>query len=382
MINNFNRKNFSNLINDFNKKKIKIISLGLGEPTFETPREIINNTIKALNQGKTKYSTPSGLLGLKKEILKKVNKNKLKFNEKNIFITNGAKQAMYFSLLSLLEKGDEVIIFYPAYISYEKQIELISNKIIIKKINLNKKNFTFKKESLESLINKKTKAIIINSPNNPSGKIFSLNELKLINEVVKKRNIYIISDEVYDENIFFSKKFYSFNHFNESNKNLIIINGFSKSHSMTGWRIGYACVPDNQITKMNNICLHINTNINTFVQNGLFSVNSKKNNNLLKFNQELESKITFTSKIFETSNKINIYKPMGGLFIFLDISKTRMKSEEFVYKLLKKYKIATISGITFGKKWDSFIRISLVSKNSEFKRGIILLSKFINENSK
>ena len=382
MINNFNRKNFSNLINDFNKKKIKIISLGLGEPTFETPREIINNTIKALNQGKTKYSAPSGLPGLKKEILKKVNKNKLKFKEKNIFITNGAKQAMYFSLLSLLEKGDEVIIFYPAYISYEKQIDLISNKITIKKINLNKKNFSFKKESLESLINKKTKAIIINSPNNPSGKIFSLNELKLINEIVKKRNIYIISDEVYDENIFFGKKFYSINHFNESSKNIIIINGFSKSHSMTGWRIGYACVPDNLINKMNNICLHINTNINTFVQNGLFSVNSKKNNNLLKFNQELESKITFTSKLFETSNKINIYKPMGGLFIFLDISKTRMKSEEFVYKLLKKYKIATISGITFGKKWDSFIRISLVSKNSEFKRGIILLSKFINENSK
>ena len=368
---------FAILANKYNKKKKKLISLGLGEPYFNTHKKIILSAYKAMRDGHTKYSSSMGIYDLRKKVAIKLKKeNKIKTNANQILITSGAKMALSLALGSILEKNDEVVNILPCYPSYQNQILIACPKVKIRNINLGKKNFELSIKDLKSKINKKTKVIILNFPHNPTGKMLTKKEFFNINNFLLKQKCWIISDEIYESLNFNGQKHYSFGSVKPLSGRVITINGFSKAYSMTGWRIGYLCAPKAIIKKANLLQQNLNTNVPVFSQiaalNAIKIPKSYLKNNNLKL---LRNWKYLKKKIFLSKN-LKLNKSYGGLFAFINISKTKLKSDKFCYSLLKKYNVASIPGIYFGNKWNDHFRVSLSCKPNEFKKGINSVVKF------
>jgi aspartate aminotransferase len=372
---------FAAVAREMNSKNIDIISLGLGEPSFSTPKHIIEATYEAMNEDKfRRYSNPIGLFELRQAI---VNREKIKNNiitcADNVIVTSGAKQALFLSLLAMLEPGDEVINFSPSYVCYIPDVYIAEPKAVLKNIALND-DFTVDFEALESVITKKTKVILLNTPHNPTGQMLSREESIHMAELAKKNNIYIISDEIYDIFNFSNKKHYSIAGISGMEDLAVTINGFSKAYSMTGWRIGYAIAPKDVINRMRKLQLHTNTNTCTFIQKGAAAALEGDHSHIGKYNMELNKKANILNEYFNENILKNI--PDGGFFAFLDISGTDLNSNAFSARLIKEKHVATSPGISFGKEWDSYIRISLLEDYDRFKVGIERLNEFILTNSK
>ena len=236
---------FAEVATSLNREGIKIISLGLGEPDFPTPDHIIKATYQAMISGFTRYSNPMGLLELRKKIAYSLmSSNNIHVKPDNIIITPGAKQAIFFALMSILEPSDEIINITPSYVSYNPCIKIAEPKPCTIEIPLNKKDLSIPIEEIKKAVTSKTKAILINSPNNPTGKIFSYEEMETIVNIAKKYKIFIISDEIYNLLNYSGEKTISPASFKGVEDLIITINGFSKAYSMTGWRIGYAVFPE------------------------------------------------------------------------------------------------------------------------------------------
>ena len=371
---------FSKLAREYNSKRKKIISLGLGEPDINTPKAIIDSTVKALKNGYTKYSNFNGIFELRKHLSKKlIIENKIQSSPDQIIITAGSKQACAFALMALLKPRDEVICFNPCYVSYIPQIKLAEPKCKIKILDLNKSDFKINFDLLKKSINNKTKIIIINSPNNPTGSMLSKNDFIQISNLIKNKKIYLISDEIYEKLNFGKNKHFSPGSIKEISEKVITINGFSKVFAMTGWRLGYLSANKEIVDKISIINQHINSNTNTFIQKG--AVNSYNINKkfIEKFRKDLKIKSKYLNLILNQKYHCNLIMPEGGFFAFLDISSMNILSDEFAYNLLKKYNVAVTPGIIFGKNWNKYIRISMSTDLKEFKKGIDLLGKFINE---
>ncbi|OFX23166.1 MAG: hypothetical protein A2033_15490 [Bacteroidetes bacterium GWA2_31_9] len=372
---------FSQLAIEKNKKGERIISLGLGEPSFSTPELIIDETIKAMKSGFTKYSHSMGLISLRELIKEKLLKeNNIQTDVKNIAITAGAKQAIFFALMATLEPFDEVINITPSYVSYIPQIKLAEPTAIIHNIDLIKKDFSVNIQAIKSLFQKRNiKVIILNFPHNPTGKMLNSDEfLELIN-ILKESNCYIISDEIYERLNFSGEKQLSFGAFDEIANRVITINGFSKTFSMTGWRIGYVHAPSQISDIIFKISQHINTNVTTFIQKGACAAFNLENIYLQKFNSELEEKSKILINIINSNDKLFINRPLGGFFGFLNIAKLKLDSDSFAHLLLNKKNVATTPGVSFGENWNDHIRISLVANKDEFQEGIEKIVELVNE---
>ncbi len=369
---------FSALARSLNSKGKKIISLGLGEPDIDTPQNIKNSTIKALKNGFTKYSNSNGLFDLRKSLTKKLKiENNIITKPENIIITSGSKQACAFALMALLEPKDEVICINPSYVSYIPQIKIAEPRSKIRIVNLDK-DFNLNFEDLNKNINKKTKVIIINSPNNPTGKIFSKTDFLKLYKLIAKKNIFIISDEIY-EKLILKNNHFSPASIKKMSKKIITINGFSKTFAMTGWRIGYLVANDDIIKKITSLSMHINTNVNTFIQKGLIDAYNLNKNFIENFKNKLINKSKYLDSVVNKKHCYNLILPEGGFFAFLNIEKTKLSSDKFSYYLLSKYNVAVTPGIIFGKNWDNYIRISMSTNTKEFKDGIKLLCKYLDE---
>ena len=258
---------FANLASKYNKKKEKLISLGLGEPYFNTHKKIIFSAFKAMREGHTKYSSSMGIYDLRKKVANKLKKeNNIKTNANRILITSGAKMALSLALGSIIKKNDEVVNILPCYPSYLNQILISCPQAKIRNINLEKRNFQLNIEDLKNTINKKTKVIILNFPHNPTGRMLTKKEFSIINNFLIKQKCWIISDEIYESLNFNGQKSYSFGSVKSLSDRVITINGFSKSYSMTGWRIGYLCAPHTVIKKANLLHQNLNTNVPVFSQ--------------------------------------------------------------------------------------------------------------------
>lgn len=371
---------FSDLARSLNKKNKIKYSLGLGEPAFNTPNSVINEAYKAMKLGFTRYSNPLGLKELIDEIKYKSKKeNNIYYSGNSVIVTPGAKMALTLALMSILKRGDEVIYFSPCYPSYLPQIILANDNVKPREINLEKKDLSLNFEKLKKKINSKTKAIIINSPHNPSGRMLSFSDFKNLERILKKfPKCFLITDEIYEKLNFSSKKHISAASIKSIKNRTFTINGFSKSFSMTGWRIGYCIANQKLIKKMSLIQQHINTNVPTFTQKAAihtFKINLKF---LKKYNLNLLKNYNFISDEFKNHKNIKVLNSDGGLFCFIDISNLRLKSDKFCYKLLKQYAIAATPGLFFGDQWNNFIRISLAIDNNKFKSAIKKLKKFVN----
>lgn len=356
----------------------KIISLGLGEPDFSTPKEIIEATVKVLNSKQSKYSSPLGFPSLKTKISEKFkSENNINVNSENIVVTPGAKQALQIILMAILEPDDEVVMIMPAYVSYVPQVLIAEPTAKIKYVDLNKEDHSLDLKFLSEIISEKTKAIILNTPHNPTGVVLSREELSKLYNIAKKYNSYIISDEVYEKLIYNGVKHVSIGSFEEKPERVVTINGFSKSHAMTGWRVGYACFPEELKTKVLKIQQHINTNTCTFIQEALGEVLPIDSSYLVKYNELLEKRVQLYKRFIDKVPKIKGVLPNGSFFAFMNISELKIDSNTFASKLINETGVAVTPGIAFGENWDDHIRISFAVNNEILDEAFQLIENFV-----
>ena len=354
----------------------EIISLGLGEPDFQTPAYVVDATARALRDGFTHYSPTQGWPELRKLIAGDCSSSYgADYTMNDVIVTPGIKSAVYFSLAAILEPHDEIILISPYYVSYPAMVKLAEPTTKIVPVRLNR-DFTLNMEELKAAFGKKTKAVLVNSPNNPSGMVLSEGEVEEIVRLAMENDAYIISDEVYEKLVYTGHKHVSFGRHQEVRDRLIICNGYSKSHAMTGWRLGYAIGAHDVIAKMNKLQQHINTNTCTFVQVGACSIYQNEPVHIKPYVEELEKRIAFFSAELNRLDYFNVVKPQAGFFCFADISAAGADSNTFCADLLKKTGIASTPGIAFGPEWDSYVRFSFAVPMATLERAVGLLKNY------
>lgn len=354
----------------------EIISLGLGEPDFRTPDYVVEATMKAMQDGFTHYSATQGWPELRKLIAEDCNKSYgSAYTANDVIVTPGIKSAVYFALAATLEPGDEIILISPYYVSYPAMVKLAEPTAKIVNVTL-RKDFTLDSQPLAAAFNKNTKAILINTPNNPTGMVLSKEEVELVVKLAIENDAYIISDEVYEKLVYSSQTHTSFGCYPEVRDRLVICNGYSKSHAMTGWRLGYAIGAHDVIAKMNKLQQHINTNTCTFVQVGACSIYKNAPVHIAPYVEELEKRTHYFDTELNKLDYITAVRPKAGFFYFADISATGVDSNTFCADLLKKTGIASTPGVAFGPEWDDHVRFSIAVPMSTLERATELMKGY------
>ena len=352
-----------------------ICNLSAGEPDFEAPKEVIKATSNAIFNGFTKYGPAAGDLELRKAIANKLNvKNKIEIDFENILITNGAKQAIYNLFQVLLDDGDEVIIPSPYWLSYPEMVKLAGGKPVFLQ-TFAENGFKIEKQNLTSKINTRTKFIIINSPNNPTGKVLNEEELNIIAEVLREnKNINLISDEIYE--LILKKNFQhiSFAAFAKDLKDRIFtINGFAKGWAMTGWRLGYLVGEKGVIKACSTLQSQSTSNVCSFAQRGALAALGIKKEFFDEINLKFDERREILFQGLKKIKGIYIKPPNGAFYAFPKLPNKKISSVDFCKRVLEDYGLVVVPGKVFGD--DQFIRISCASSNEMILDG---LSRFEN----
>ena len=333
---------------------LDIIGLGAGEPDYNTPQHIIDAAMQSMNEGQTKYTPSAGLPKLKAAIAAKLKRDQgLEYKPSEIIVGSGAKHALYTLFQAILDEEDEVIVPIPYWVSYPEQIKLAGgNPVYI--VGSEENQYKITKKQLEEAITEKTKAIIINSPSNPTGMIYSEDELAAIGKVCLEQDILIISDEIYEKLVYGSAKHISIAALSpELKKQTIIINGVSKSHSMTGWRIGYAAGDEAIIKAMTNLASHSTSNPTTTAQYGAIAAYEGPQEPVEEMRQAFESRLnTIYGKLVEIPG-VSCIKPQGAFYLFPNVKRAAELTgfsnvEDFTTALLEEALVAVIPGSGFG----------------------------------
>ncbi len=358
-----------------------ILSLGLGEPDFPVPQELIDATIDVLKKGKSGYSSPMGIQGLREKLAEKLKQeNGIPAKANNILITPGAKQALQMGLFALLEPGDEVIVINPSFVSFIPQIYIAEPRAEVKIVNVKKTDFSLPIEEIEAQITDKTKAILLNSPNNPAGFISSQPELERLFALAEKHDFYIFSDEIYEKLMFPGTPFYSIGALESEEVNRVFtINGYSKSHAITGWRLGYLCFPKQFAGKLLKLQQHINTNTCTFIQQAVLNAFDMDMSFLEEYNNTLKQRADKVENAVKQCPKLSMVRPDAGFFAFINISKTGMDSNTFCSKLIEETGVATTPGLAFGEDWDDHFRLSYAVSDDVLDEGLKRMIEFVNQ---
>lgn len=365
---------FAQTANEMKAQGREIISLGLGEPDFQTPRYVLDATTKAMEDGFTHYSATQGLPELRELIAADARVSYgADYTAADVIVTPGIKAAVFFALCAVLEPEDEIILISPYYVSYPAMVKLAEPNAHIRYVKLNK-DFTLNMEALKAAVTSKTKCILLNSPHNPTGMVLSKAEVEGIVELAVKHDFYIISDEVYEKLVFEGQVHTSFGMYPQIRDRLVICNGYSKSHGLTGWRLGYGIGATPLIAKMNKLQQHINTNTCTFVQKGACAIYSNAPEHIAPYVQQLMERIRFFDGEINKLPYASGVMPKAGFFYFVDISKTGMDSNTFCSELLKKTGIASTPGLAFGADWDDHARFSFAVSMTTLERAVGLMN--------
>ncbi len=362
-------------------KKLKaegknIIGFGAGEPDFDTPGYIKDAVKDALDKGYTKYTPVSGIEELKSAIADKfLSDYNVGYEQSEIIVSCGGKHSLYNLFSALLNEGDEIIIPSPYWVSYTEIIKLSGGVPVI--VDTSRNGFKFNLRMLESNLTKKTKGLIINSPSNPTGVLMDEKDIIEIANFVKKKGLYIITDDIYEKIIFDDKKFFNALMAGKSMKeNTVAVNAVSKTYSMTGFRIGYTAGPKDLISAMNNIQSQSTSNPTTFAQYGALAALKGGYDFTVMMRNEFQKRRDYMMDFFDKNIKsITPVKPDGAFYIFADISKVFDESGNkinsstgFCDYLLDKYLVAAVPGIEFGN--DNFIRLSFATSLDVIKEGL------------
>ncbi|MBT2649290.1 pyridoxal phosphate-dependent aminotransferase [Bacillus sp. ISL-34] len=333
---------------------LDIIGLGAGEPDYNTPQHIIDAALLSMNEGQTKYTPSAGLPKLKEAIAAKLKRDQgLEYKPSEILVGSGAKHALYTLFQAILDEEDEVIVPIPYWVSYPEQIKLADGKPVYV-VGTEENQYKITKEQLEQAITEKTKAVIINSPSNPTGMLYSREELAAIGEVCLAHDILIVSDEIYEKLVYGNAKHTSIAEISpELKKQTIIINGVSKSHSMTGWRIGYAVGEESIIKAMTNLASHSTSNPTTTAQYGAIAAYEGTQEPVEEMRQAFEGRLNkIYDKLVEIPG-ISCIKPQGAFYLFPNVKHAveltgYSNVEDFTTALLEEAQVAVIPGSGFG----------------------------------
>jgi len=344
----------------------EIIHLSIGQPNFNTPKEIIEAAHQAMLEGKTGYTSSKGILPLRKKIAEIHTKEigvEIKPDE-NIIVTPGAKASLFAGLVSLLNPEDNMIVVSPYWPSYEGITDFIG--ATTKSVPAHYSDFGFPSEKIKEAIDKKTKVLLINSPSNPTGVIYDLETLKFINDISRDYNLHIITDEIYKK-IVFSGKYYQYLSVSQSLEKTLVIDGLSKSHAMTGWRIGYSIGSKELISAMNKIQQNVSTCVNTPTQYAAIKA-LELEEPTKRMVAEYKNRRDKALELIDHCEYLSCEKPEGAFYLFIKYDGT-MDSEEFAIKILQEKGVAITAGSVFGVN-EKYLRISLASDLTSILEGI------------
>ena len=342
-----------------------VIDLTLGDPDLAPPVEIKKAACRAIENNLTHYSANAGLLQAREAIAKHIYENWKVYCDpnKNVSITVGGMQALYMALLSIVEEGDEVIVFAPYYPNYIQMIKMCGGTPIVINAYEENRGFVFEERDIEKHITEKTVAIIINSPNNPTGAILTKKTLKMIAGIAKKHDLIIISDEVYRTLVYGGKKSDSILQINDAKERTVLIDSLSKEYSMTGWRIGYAYGPEEIISSMIKFQENIAACVPLPSQYALIEAYESNIGNEYIVS-EFEKRRNIICELLGNNDTLSFVKPDGTFYLFVNVKSSKMKSLDFALKLLEKKHVAVVPGITYGNDYDDYIRIAFTKDAS------------------
>ena len=364
------------LAKEMKKNGEDVCSFSAGEPDFDTPTHIRAAAKKALDEGKTRYGPAAGEPGLRKAIAEKLLRdNQLAYNADNVIVTNGGKQSLYNLIMALIEAGDEVIIPAPYWLSYPEMVTLAGGTSVIVNTSL-ENQYKITPEQLEAAITPKTKLFVLNSPSNPTGIVYTPEEIAALAKIVVEKDILVVSDEIYEKILYDGAIHRSIASFGpEIFQRSIISNGFAKAFSMTGWRVGYVAAPVEIVKAMTKIQGHSTSNVCTFAQYGAIAALESPQDCIEEMVKAFSERRQYILERVRAIPGLNCPTPNGAFYVFIDISQTGLKSRDFCQKLLETQKVAAIPGIAFGA--DDCIRLSYATDLKTIEKGFDRIDKFI-----
>jgi len=347
-----------------------IISLGPGEPDFTTPKHIIDFAKKKLDEGYTHYSPPIGRFELREAIAKKLKKeNKVNVKLDEIIVTCGSQEALFLATMALLDPGEKMLVPDPGFLAYIPMVETVTGVPISVPL-LEKDGFEYNPDTIEKLVDKRTRILLINTPSNPTGRIFKRKTLEELADIAVDNDLIIFSDEAYEKFVYDRNKHISIGGFNGMKDHVVTFQSFSKSYAMPGWRVGYAAGPKDIIESMER--MHIYAGLCSPTVSQLAAVEALKGDQkcVKKMRDEYNRRRKLIVRRMKEIPKISCLEPEGAFYAFPNIKEMKMKSTEVVNFFLKKAKVLTVPGTEFGKHGEGYIRMSYATSYEKIKEAL------------
>jgi aspartate aminotransferase len=357
---------------------LDVVGFGAGEPDFDTPQHIKDAAIKALNEGFTKYTPASGTPELRQAVADKFKRdNGLSYKPSQVIISCGGKHSCFNVIMATCQEGDEVIIPAPYWLSYPEMVKLASATPIIIETS-DKTEFKITPAQLRAAITPRTRLFILNSPSNPTGSIYTPEEIKALGDVCIEKGVLIMSDEIYEHLVYDGAKHKSIASFSQAHyEHTIVVHGFAKAWSMTGWRLGFLAAPEPIAKAIDAVQSHSTSNPTSFAQKGAVAALNGPQDHLAKWLGEFSKRRSYAFERLNKMHGVSCVNAKGAFYLFPNISGTGLKSTEFCAKLLEQEKVAAVPGIAFGA--DDYIRLSYATGMANIEKGLDRIEKFCKE---
>jgi aspartate aminotransferase len=357
-------------------KGVDVIGFGAGEPDMDTPEHIKAAAMGSLDAGFTKYTPSSGIPELREAIAEKLKKdNGLDYEPSQIIVTCGAKHACFNAFLATINPGDEVLIPAPYWLSYPEMVKLAGGEPVIVPTTA-ENNYKITPDLFREYTSPLTKMIVLNTPGNPTGTMYTENELAALVEVALDDDIQILSDEIYEKLVYDGAKHVSVASFSsEVYNSTIVVNGFSKPYAMTGWRLGYLAAPKDVAAKIDSLQSHSTSNATSFAQKGALAAYKGPQDCVEEMRLEFDKRRLRMCELLDGIPSLSYVKPQGAFYVMVDISRNGQSSVQFAEKLLEDQKVAVVPGVAFGD--DKTIRLSYATSMENIEEGLKRLKKFV-----
>lgn len=351
------------------------INLTIGDPDISTPKPICDAAYNAMMEGKTHYAPNAGLLELREAVCEFTKKRKgVKYEANQCVVTIGAVSAIYLSLMALINPGDEIIIIPPFWSQYKNMTILLGGKPVY--VDNLDENLNPDINQLESLISNRTRAIIINNPNNPSGHIYPSEVLKAIADIAVRHGLYIFADEVYDS-LVYDKPFISMATYCPP-ENMLLFNSCSKTFAMTGWRVGFLLGPSNFVKSVVKLQQNLVASVPTMTQYAALEAIIHSDEYIPSIVRVFEQRRKVLIDELSKVERLRFIEPEGTFYTFIDISKTGLNSKEFVFELLEKEHVALVPGYAYGGNFDNYVRLAYTQNEDKLVEGVSKIKRFLN----
>ncbi|TFG26497.1 pyridoxal phosphate-dependent aminotransferase [Candidatus Thorarchaeota archaeon] len=363
------------LARSLEKQGKKVYHFEVGQPDFPTPDNIVNAGITALKKGLTRYTPSRGIPPLLDAIEGFYKSRGIDFDgTKNVIVTPGAKMALFQGILSTIDAGDDVLLLAPAWPTYRVMIRTVNAKPADVHTN---GDYTLNEELLKDSISRTVSALIINSPNNPTGGVLNKEQLKLIHDLSVDHDFVVFSDEIYEELVYDGYKQTSMLEIDPEMEHTLVINGFSKSYAMTGWRLGYAIGNDEEISNMVRIQQNTTSCATSFVQSAGVEALTGDQSSIIRMTSEYQKRRDEIIRLFNDIEGVSCLNAMGAFYVFPDITKYGLSSTTLAELILKKVGICCTPGVSFGQKYDNHLRFSYATSIEEIREGMTKLAEFL-----